>query len=113
MYPELGMGRYRYYCCLPGLIKVEDLPAGWGLLHIVDGKAKRVHNPYGTIEGNIYRRGFVANLKAEHELMYSALRRLFIKGLVKSIYDKDYSRPTPDEVILVNARTEESDQIEP
>lgn len=102
MYPALGMGRYRYYCCLPDLIKVNELTEGWGLLCIIDGKVKRVHNPYGTLEGNIYNGGFTPNLKAEHELMYSALRRLFIKGLVKAIYDKDYRRPTADDVIEAN-----------
>lgn len=102
MYPELGMGRYRYYCCLPNIIMSDELPDGWGLLYIIQGSVRRVHNPYGTLEGNIYKGGFAPNLKAEHELMYSALRRLFIKGLVKSIYDKDYQRPSADDVIAIN-----------
>lgn len=103
MYPELGMGRYRYYCSLPDLIKASELPNGWGLLYVIDGKAKRVHNPYGTLEGNIYTGGFAPNLKAEHELMYSALRRLFIKGHVKHIYDKKYDRSkTAEELIELN-----------
>lgn len=30
--PALGMGSERYYCCPDGLIKVDDLPFGWGLI---------------------------------------------------------------------------------
>ncbi|MEG1938798.1 MAG: hypothetical protein RR138_06905 [Akkermansia sp.] len=32
--PENGMGFARYYMCESGIITVDDLPAGWGLLHV-------------------------------------------------------------------------------
>lgn len=101
--PDEGMGTQRYYCCPTGLIKKEELPQGWGLVYVDDkGKAKRVHCPY---RGNIGERhdGFKKNTVAEHGIMYSALRRLFIKGYVKYIYDKDYNgRTKPNELIELN-----------
>ncbi len=31
---KLGMGLYRYYLCPEGIIQLEDLPEGWGLLWV-------------------------------------------------------------------------------
>ncbi len=75
-YPEMGMGTQRFYCCPTDLIKQSDLPNGWGLIYVNDKmKARCVFQPY---KGNIGERhdGFAKNIKAEHGLMYSALRRL-------------------------------------
>lgn len=90
--PLLGMGKYRYYCVPTGLIKVSDLPPNWGLIYVNDrGRATCVHNPYGKcLDSNIFSNGFQQNVHAEHGLMYSALRRLHIKGHIDTIYDKDY-----------------------
>lgn len=83
----MGMGFQRFYCCPTNLIKVEELPAGWGLIYVNDKhKARCVHSPY---KGNIGERiaGFhERNHRAERDLMYSALRRLHIRGLVDEIY---------------------------
>lgn len=38
MQPELGLGRYRYFMAPTGLIKVEELPARWGLLEVSGGR---------------------------------------------------------------------------
>ncbi|HBU7416013.1 hypothetical protein EXT91_02695, partial [Klebsiella quasipneumoniae subsp. similipneumoniae] len=38
--PELGMGDWRFFISEPGIISVEDLPPGWGLLHVVNGKVR-------------------------------------------------------------------------
>ncbi len=35
--PEKGMGDWRFYLCEPGVITVDDLPAGWGLLYVING----------------------------------------------------------------------------
>lgn len=32
--PGMGVGAYRYYMCPPGMIRVDELPAGWGLLYV-------------------------------------------------------------------------------
>jgi len=89
--PEFGMGTQRFYCCPTGLLKVEDLPKGWGLIYVSDKwKAKCVHTPY---KGNIGERhkGHKKNMKAEHGLMYSALRRLHLRGRIDEIYDNSFS----------------------
>lgn len=104
---SLGMGRFRLYCCPDGLIKPEELPEKWGLIYIKDGKYRLIVNPMLVKENAEGVYGYVGahhdnNIKAEHGLMYSALRRLFIKGFMASIYDKDYQRPDADEVINLN-----------
>lgn len=32
--PGLGMGNYRYFLCLPDVIRLADVPAPWGLLYL-------------------------------------------------------------------------------
>jgi hypothetical protein len=89
--PEQGMGLYRFYICPTGLIRVEDLPEKWGLLYVNEkGRVIVVHNPYSPNGGNIWANGCERNIRAEHGMMYSALRRLHIKGHLDSIYDKQY-----------------------
>lgn len=101
--PAEGMGGMRYYCCPTGLIKKEELPTGWGLIYVNEkGKATKVHSSAPGETGSRYAQ-FEKNHMAERGIMYSALRRLFIKGYVKYIYDKEYNRSTtPDQLILLN-----------
>lgn len=85
--PQLGMGSQRFYCCPTGLIKREELPDGWGLLYVDEkGRPKCAYSPY---KGNIgeSKGGFDKNMRAEHGLMYSVLRRLHKRGLIDAIYD--------------------------
>jgi len=86
--PAEGMGRFRFYLCPEGLIKVEELPKNWGLLYVKKEKAYMVHNPYcASIKGNIWKGGFYKrNKDGEYSMMYSALRRLQILNLVGGIY---------------------------
>lgn len=65
--PENGMGLYRYYCALRGVIKLEELPEKWGLLEW-DGKKLRCLK---TAEHFLEY-----NLRNELALMNSALRRV-------------------------------------
>jgi hypothetical protein len=84
--PSKGMGTQRFYCCLAGVLKIEDLPTGWGLLYVNEKqKVKCIHSPY---KGNIGERhqGHEKNMLAEHGLMYSALRRLHLRGRIEEIY---------------------------
>lgn len=101
--PVKGMGSQRYYACPAGMIRPGELPDGWGLVWIFpDGKARTRHQPY---KGNIGERTetMQKNMQAEQDIMYSALRRLFIKGFVKHIYDKEYNRSTTaDELLKLN-----------
>jgi hypothetical protein len=85
MSPNLGMGTQRYYLCPRNVIQIEDLPKGWGLIWAVKSKPKVIYSPY---KGNIGERheGFNKNMKAEHGLMYSVLRRLHLRGLINEMY---------------------------
>ncbi len=86
LFSELGMGSQRFYCCPKDLIKISDLPLGWGLIYVDEKhKARQV---YKTYQGNIGERTNTQpkHLKAEHELMYSALRRLHLQGRIDEIY---------------------------
>lgn len=120
-----GMGNWRFYVCPKGLIKKEELPEKWGLIYVDEkGKArveydcriKKVKEICDTEWGReVYPEGFYyrtvtadenrfeADLIAERRIMYTAIRRLFIKGYVKYIYDKQYNRnSTPKELIELN-----------
>ena len=85
---DKGVGRQRFYCCPTNLIKIEELPDGWGLIYVNDKfKAICLHNPYKGLP-EVRHKGFEPNLDADRNIMYSALRRLQVKGLVKEIYNK-------------------------
>lgn len=86
--PEKGMGKYRFYLCPKDLIKINELPENWGLIYVNDkGKARIKHNPYTSTGGNIWRNGFKDKCdKSEMQMMYSALRRLNLRGRIDEIY---------------------------
>jgi hypothetical protein len=65
-YPEQGMGHTRYFMAPAGLIKPDDLPAGWGLLEVGVKIRETVkpadHRPYDasaevTLLLSVIRRG--------------------------------------------------------
>lgn len=75
--PERGVGTFRFYLSPPGVIRPEDLPAGWGLLYADQRRVRRIIGP----EGNIWTSGsnkeffHPRNSDAEITLLASALRR--------------------------------------
>lgn len=85
--PCKGMGDWRFFIAPKGLIQTNELPELWGLIEVNEkGKARVVSNPFG--KGNIYSR-WKKNEKSEiseHRIMFSALRRLQEKDLIKEIY---------------------------
>lgn len=101
--PEQGMGTHRYYCCPKGMIKKEELPTGWGLIYIDEKKKARLayeHLIVHTAEnGYVHKEKFKhqKNIHAEHCLMYSALRRLHIRGRIDEIYIIDGEEPKVQE----------------
>lgn len=78
-----GLGVYRFYLCPQGVIEVEDLPAGWGLLHAVGRKVIEVLKP----SGNLWPSLGSSNLRdwekfqhqadglSERDVLYSIARR--------------------------------------
>ena len=65
VYPQNGMGLYRYYICEPGIIAEDDLPERWGLLYVLPGGRVRIVR---------YSRYFrEANYAAERSLLTACL----------------------------------------
>lgn len=83
--PKLGMGDWRLYLAPKGLIKRMDLPEGWGLLE-TDGK--RVYKTLGWPKNTewISKKPFTGNKMNEQAYMYSALRRMEIRGHLDEVY---------------------------
>lgn len=87
--PQLGVGDWRFYLCPPGIIKVEDLPCGWGLLYCHPNKIERVHGiPVNKVD--LKEKPFTGNHVNEKKILYSALRRLEILGKFDEIYNSNY-----------------------
>lgn len=112
-----GMGVFRFFCCPADIIKIEDLPEKWGLIYVDENRNYRVvkevrreqrpdydhEKETGSYHTDRYTNAFDNDREAEQRLLYSVVRRLFIKGHVKHIYDKKYDKyTTPDELILLN-----------
>ncbi|WP_085438416.1 hypothetical protein [Escherichia coli] len=82
--PEKGMGDWRFYLCEPGMIAVEDLPSGWGLLYVVNGRVRKVHAwPRNYQWAVVKAKPFRANKQAECDYLFSALRQLETGGEVQ------------------------------
>lgn len=91
--PASGIGDFRFFIAPTGLLSVDDLPENWGLLEVnINGTACTKFNPFGR--GNIYSSWFrhLKNKEAENRVMYSALRRLQKKDLIKEIYNENGKR---------------------
>lgn len=93
-----ALGKFRYYCVPSGLIKAEELPEGWGLINVDERRRSRaVVNPLGKSWGPERE---AAEHKVSHwgerAMMYSALRRLQIRGHMEEIYDG-----APEELLTV------------
>lgn len=69
--PEQGMGVERWYMAPKGVIPVDLLPEGWGLIEVAPNKRTRVV---------VQSKRFDANRGAETALLCSMLRRLDIKN---------------------------------
>lgn len=75
--PRRGVGTYRFYLCPPGIIDVNDLPNGWGLLYAEPRKISRIAGPQGNSWGYGQNRDWIQprNTDAEIAMLVSALRR--------------------------------------
>ena len=83
--PSLGLGDWRFFLTPQGLISVDELPKGWGLLETDGKRVRRVHGfPMNT---EWFDKPFTGNKQAECDYLYSACRRMVIRGHFKEIYD--------------------------
>ena len=77
-----GLGVYRFYLCPEGIITVDDLPPGWGLLYACGRAVKEVVRPrgnlwpsYGSSSEEWARFQHQRDEHAEFRVMYSIARR--------------------------------------
>jgi hypothetical protein len=59
------LGNYRYYVCEPGIIVLDEVPEGWGLLYYINGKFRKMKKSSP----------WKANVKDERDIIAHALRR--------------------------------------
>ncbi|MGB8011567.1 MAG: hypothetical protein WCF68_08135 [Terriglobales bacterium] len=78
--PEIGVGCERFYLAPQGLIRTDDLPAGWGLLELCGREIERVKPSAKNLRSEI---GF----QNEMNLLLASLRRVEIRIEPESITD--------------------------
>jgi hypothetical protein len=78
--PEKGVGSERFYLTLPSLVKVEELPVGWGLLERRRGRIEVVHASGKNLRTAV---GF----RYEMNLLLASLRRVEVRIEPQSITD--------------------------
>jgi hypothetical protein len=78
--PEMGVGCERYYLAPRGLIRIEELPTGWGLLEVGGREIERVKPSAKDLRSQV---GF----ENEMNLLLASLRRVEIRIEPESITD--------------------------
>lgn len=107
--PEKGVGSERFYLAPPALIKINELPTGWGLLEYRRGRVEMMHASAKNL-----RTG--AGFRYEMNLLLSSLRRVEVRIEPQSITDflkwknrmADYNRGTLPEGLTT---TEEESNV--
>ena len=72
--PEQGVGSERFYLTPPGLVKVEELPVGWGLLEVRRGHVEIVQASAKNLRTGEGICGYEMNL------LLASLRRVRVPG---------------------------------
>src|ERR1700687_2074111 len=67
--PDLGVGCERYYLAPHGLIRIEELPPGWGLLEVSGREIERVKSSAKNLRS-------VVGFQNEMNLLLASLRRV-------------------------------------
>jgi hypothetical protein len=78
--PEKGVGSERFYFTPPALVKLEELPAGWGLLEFRRGRIEMVQPSAKNLRTAV---GF----RSEMNLLLASLRRVEVRIEPQSITD--------------------------
>lgn len=84
--PCQGVGDWRFYLTPPGIITVNDLPDGWGWLVYTGKQVKRTHGYPGNVRWES-EKPFHGHKESEMSMLYSALRRLTVRGHLPLVYD--------------------------
>ena len=77
---EKGVGSERFYLTPPALVKIEELPPGWGLLEYRRGRIETVHASAKNLRTAV---GF----RYEMNLLLASLRRVEVRIEPQSITD--------------------------
>jgi hypothetical protein len=83
--PEQGVGCERFYLTPPALLKVEELPAGWGLLEYRRGRIER--GEIEVIHASAKNLRTAAGFRYEMNLLLASLRRVEVRIEPQSITD--------------------------
>jgi len=78
--PETGVGAERYYLVARGLVGVEELPVGWGLLEVCGREIETVKRSAKNLRSNL---GF----QYEMNLLLASLRRVEVRIEPQNITD--------------------------
>ncbi len=78
--PDEGVGCERYYLVPRGLIRIEDLPRGWGLLEVCGREIDRV-------KGSAKNLRSASGFENEMNLLLASLRRVELRIEPESITD--------------------------
>jgi hypothetical protein len=78
--PEKGVGSERFYLTPPALVKIEDLPAEWGLLELRRGRVAMVHPSAKNLRT-------ATGFRCEMNLLLASLRRVEVRIEPQSITD--------------------------
>jgi len=78
--PEKGVGSERFYLTPPGLMKLDELPPGWGLLEFRHGRVEIVQPSAKNLRTAV---GF----RYEMNLLLASLRRVEVRIEPQSITD--------------------------
>ena len=111
--PETGVGCERYYLALRGLIRVDELPTGWGLLEVCGREIEVVKRSAKNLRS-------ILGFEYEMNLLLASLRRVEVRIEPQSITDflkwknrmAEYNRGSLPEG-LVAADKEENSFLEP
>lgn len=78
--PEIGVGSERYYLASRGLIRIGELPCGWGLLELVGREIEMTKRSTKNLRSPV-------GLQYEMNLLLASLRRVEIRIEPQSITD--------------------------
>ena len=78
--PEQGVGSERFYLAPAGLIRSEELPAGWGLLELRNRRVDMVHPSAKNLRT-------ATGFRYEMNLLLASLRRVEVRIEPQSITD--------------------------
>ena len=73
------LGDWRFYLVPDGMILLDELPEGWGLLYAKSGKVVEFHGVPSNTQW-LRDKPFTGEKEAEMQMFYSSLRRLQANG---------------------------------